>query len=268
MTAIRIKSFLSLILVLLLIVTASASEKLVPPTFKVGEWVSYDMTKAVDGGSKQSMKAKYSVVGEEKFEGQDCLWHEVQFNAGGDMNTVFRVLLPKTEPVAAETMLCYISAIANVGDAKRYIIWSPGAQPTEAEMGVINSVSDDLTKKGMRKGFAQDEAIKSLDEMKRKETGVVVKTAGKEFKCDHFVADLKSEISKNRKWSYQVWRCADIPVFGFAKIRYEKVLFGRSELTELTLSGFGTSGAKSVVPGQPIKANMRLGKGPTAPESN
>jgi len=246
---------------------ASGEAKLEAPEFKVGEWVSYTMTKDMKDGTKQTLETTYSIVGAEQYGGQDCLWHEMTFEISKKRITVYRVLLPTTEKVSAETMLCYLSIVANIGDAKRYILWVPGARPTEADMGVLKAVNDDLIGKGKRKGFAQDEPIKSLDEMKLRQKTVIVKTDGKELTCQHFAATLKSELSKHREWRYQVWRSHTIPVFGFARLKSEKVLFGKSELMELTIKGFGFSGAKSVVPGEPIKADMRVGKGPSAPKS-
>ena len=101
----------------------------------------------------------------------------------------------------------------------------------------------------------------------REKADVVIKAAGKELKCDLFVATLKSERSKHREWTYQAWRNDTIPVFGFAKLRYEKKLFGKSEIIELVVKDFGFSGAESIVPGKPIKVDMRVGKGSSAPKS-
>ena len=246
---------------------ASVEAKLEAPEFKVGQWVSYTMTKDMKDGTKQTLEATYSIVGVERYEGQDCLWHEIAFNISEKQRTVYRVLLPTTKDVSAETMLCYLSLVVNIGDAKRYILWVPGARPTEADMGVLKAVNDDLIKKGKRKGFAQEEPIKSLDEMKLKQKVVIVKTNGKKLMCEHFAATLKSELSKHREWRYQVWRSDTIPVFGFARLKCEKVVFNKSELMELMIKDFGFSGAKSVVPGQPVKADMRVGKGPSAPKS-
>jgi len=248
-------------------VLASGEERLEAPEFKVGQWVSCTLTKDLKDGTKQTLEITYSIVGAEQYEGQDCLWHEMAFNISKTRRTVYRILLPTAKEVSAETMLCYISLVANIGDAKRYVLWVPGARPTEADMGVLKAVNDDLIKKGRRKAFAQDEPIKSLDEMKLKQKAVIVKTDGREFTCQLFAATLKSELSKHRQWKYQVWRSRKIPVFGFAKLRYEKVLFGKSEIMELLIKEFGFSGAKSVVPGELIKADMRIGKGPSAPKS-
>jgi len=245
---------------------AFAEATLEAPEFKVGQWVSYKMTMDSKDGTKQTLEATYSIVGEEQYEGQDCLWHEVAFNVSKEQRTVYRVLLPATKDVSAETMLCYLSLVANIGDAKRYILWVPGAQPTEADMGVLKSVNDDLVKKGQRKGFAQDEPIKSLGEMKLKQKPVVVKTDGKEFSCEYYAATLKSELSEHRQWKYEVWRSKMIPVFGFARLKREKLLFGKSEVMELVIKDFGFSGATSVVPGEPIKADMRAGQGPVGPK--
>ena len=250
-----------------MVACAFAEATLEAPEFKVGQWVSYKMTMDLKDGSKQTLEATYSIVAGEQYEGQDCLWHEVAFNINKEQRTVYRVLLPTTKDVSAETMLCYLSLVANIGDAKRYILWVPGTQPTEADMGVLKSVNDDLVKKGQRKGFAQEEPIKSLDEMKLKQKPVVVKTDGKEFSCEYFAATLKSELSEYRQWRYEVWRSNMIPVFGFARLKCEKLLFGKSELMELVIKDFGFSGATSVVLGEPIKADMRAGTGPVGPKS-
>jgi len=246
---------------------ASGEAKLEAPEFKVGQWVSYTATKDMKDGTKQPIEVTYSIVGAERYEGQDCLWHEMAFNLSKKRRTVYRILLPTTKEVSAETMLCYMSVVANIGDARRYILWVPEAQPTEADMGVIKSVNDDLAKKGKRKAFAQDEPIKSIDEMNLEQKAVILKTDKRKLTCQTFAATLKSEISKHRQWKYKVWHSSKIPVFGFAKLRYEKVLFGKSELMELVIKDFGFSGAKSLVPGKAIKADMRIGKGPSAPKS-
>jgi len=245
---------------------ALAESRLEVPKFKVGQWVSYSLTKVTSGGKTQTLEAKYSVVGSEKYEGQECFWHELAF-IKKDQTTIYKVLLPSLNAVSAEIMLCFLSGLPNIGDAKRYILWTPGTQPTEANMGVVNSVSDDLLKKGKRKGFAQDEPIKSLDEMKLVQAGVSVKAGGKDYKCEHFAATLKSKLSNYREWKYEVWRSRKIPVFGFAKLVYEKVLFGKSERMELVIKGFGFSGAKTAVSGEPVKADMRFGKGSSAPRA-
>lgn len=246
---------------------AFAEATLEAPEFKVGQWVSYKMTMDSKDGTKQTLEATYSIVAGEHYEGQDCLWHEVAFNVSKEQKTVYRVLLPTTKEVSAETMLCYLSLVANIGDAKRYVLWVPGTQPTEADMGVLKSVNDDLVKKGQRRGFAQEEPIKSLSEMKLKQKAVVVKTDGKEFSCEYYAATLKSELSEHRQWKYEVWRSNAIPVFGFARLKREKLLFGKSELIELVIKDFGFSGATSVVLAEPIKADMRAVKGPVGPES-
>ena len=256
--------FVAAILLVSIAELAFAGARLEPPKFKVGQWVSFSMTNRASGGKAQTLEAKYSIVGSEKFRGQECLWHELAFIKNGQ-TTVYKMLLPATSAVSAETMLCFLSVLPNIGDAKRYILWTPGTQPTEANMGVINSVSEDLVKKGQRRGFAQNEPIKSLDEMKLVQAGVLVKAGGKDYRCDHFAATLKSKLSKYREWKYEVWRSQKIPVFGFAKLVYEKVLFGKSERTELLIKGFGFSGAKTAVSGEPVKADMRFGKGASAP---
>jgi len=245
---------------------ALAEARFEVPKFKVGQWVSYSMTNRTSGGKTQTLEAKYSVVGSEGYEGQECFWHELAF-INKSQTTVYKVLLPSSNAVSAEAMLCFLSGLPNIGDAKRYIVWTPGTQPTEANIGVLNSVNDDLVKQGKRRGFAQDEPIRSIDEMKLVRAAVVVSASGKDYKCDHFAATLKSKLSKYREWKYEVWRSRKIPVFGFAKLVYEKVLFGRSERTELVIKGFGFSGAKTAVSGEPVKADMRFGKGPSAPRA-
>ncbi|HUT02324.1 MAG TPA: hypothetical protein VM163_00335 [bacterium] len=245
---------------------ALAEARFEAPKFKVGQWISYSMTNVTSGGKTQTLEVKYSVVGSEKYEGQECFWHELAF-IRKEQTTIYRMLLPPSSAVSEETMLCFLSVLPNVGDAKRYILWTPGTQPTEANMGVINSVSDDLAKEGKRKGFAQDEPIRSIDEMKLVQAGVSVKAVGKDYKCDRFTATLKSKLSNYREWKYEVWRSRKIPVFGLAKLVYEKVLFGKSERMELLIKGFGFSGAKTAVPGETIKADMRFGKGSSAPRA-
>lgn len=237
-----------------------AGSHLVAPDLKVGQWVSYSVKQDEKTQRAQTVQIKYSIVGKEKHEGQDCLWHEFEIVRGEQDKTVYRLLLPDTPEAAEETLLCFLSVLPNVGQAKRYILWEPGTDPTEANVAVMQTVNDALLSQGKRVGFAQDEPIRSLQEMKSTGTQVEVKTNKGVVTCDALEARLNSPVSKHRTWRY--WACHSnaIPVWGLGKVVYEKTVFGKVSRKELELQDFGSSGATSVVPGNVIKSDMRLGK--------
>lgn len=241
-------------------------QRLSPQKFEPGQWVSYSMTQKGRDEAVKKMQLRYSIVGEEKWEGQECLWHEMQLVRSKNDQTVYRLLIPDTPEAAAETMLCFLSLLPNIGSAVRYIIWEPGVPPTEANMQVIRTVNEDLRRKGQRPGFAQNEPIKSLGEMKLRKKRQVVKSGKSRYLCDLFSASFKSG-SGLRSWEYEAFRSAKVPIFGLAKVLYKKKQFGKVIKTQLVISSFGLSGARSVVPGKPVKADMRIGTGAGRPDT-
>ena len=245
--------------IFLLLASAFASEAaLAPKSLKVGEWVLYRMSRTGKDGKIIALNLKYSIVGAEEFEGKKCLWHEMELIKSPDDKLVYRVLLENSEEVNAETMLCFLSLIANIGSAQRYILWEPGARPTEAPIEVVRMVAEYAKKEGKRGGYAQDEPIKSLDEMKAKSKRASVKWGEKSLECVAYEATFNSSISKHRKWRYEAYSCASIPVWGLAKVVYERTSFGKIQREEIVIDGYGLSGAKSAVSGELIKADMSV----------
>ncbi|MCD6326199.1 hypothetical protein J7M28_01400 [bacterium] len=250
-----------LVMVLLTLGWASSNKTLVVPKLKVGQWALYTLTQDGGEGKKTTAELKYSIVGAEKFAGRDCLWHEYDIRRDEKNRMVYKLLLPDTPEVNAESMLCTLSVIPNIGVSERYLVWEPGANPTEADAGVMKMVNDDLRKRGKRPGFAQDEPIKSLAEMKLMKRLATIEIKGKKTRCQEFKADLKSKISAHRSWKYRAFVNDKVPIWGLARVIYEKTSFGRIQRKELTIKDFGFSGAESVVVGKPIKADMRRGFG-------
>ncbi|MCD6418153.1 hypothetical protein J7M00_05165 [bacterium] len=199
---------------------------------KNGAWTLYEMTTS---DNAESGKMKFSVVGQDKCDGEDCFWFEMEMWDGDD-HTIMKFLSKGDMSTGNKK---YSSVIIKHNDEPAYEFVAP--QDTSEYSNMIPPGVDEEEYKEARDSRKRNVEDDRFEVKESKETITV--PAGT-FNCTRYTTIDKETNEKN-----DVWVSDKVPLLGVVKMKNDD--------GEFVLADYGDNGAKSAITETPQKIDFK-----------